>query len=382
MRFPNWGLSLFVFAGTASAQYAGMTLPPSGNNQKAEVVQYIGPVRISIDYSSPSVHSSAGNAAGKDRRGHIWGELVPYGLSDLGFGNGKPGPWRAGANENTVFAASHEVLIEGKPLPAGHYGLHMIPNKDEWTIIFSKNWHEWGSFFYEESEDALRVNVKPHPHEYREYLTYEFPERKAESALAELQWEDLAVGWHIQVPNINDIYISRLKEDLANQPGFDFHGYDAAAQYTIQSKANLEQGLKWAEAAISMPGIGQANFGTLSTKAQVLHAMGREEESKATMQAALRLPGTSPTDIHQYARRLQQAKQIDEANEVFRFNAERNGDAWPVHVGLARMYISKGDTKQALEQARIAVKQAPDELNRKNLEAMIDALQSGKPVTQ
>src|SRR5579872_150380 len=100
MRFTFRGLSLFVFAGSVFAQYPGMTLPPSGNNQKAETVQYIGPVRISINYSSPAVHAGTG----KDRRGHIWGELVPYGLSDLGFGNGKPGPWRAGANENTVFA--------------------------------------------------------------------------------------------------------------------------------------------------------------------------------------------------------------------------------------------------------------------------------------
>ena len=382
MRFLYWGVSLFVFAGSVFAQYPGMTLPPSGNNQKAETVQYIGPVRISISYSSPSVHVPTGPAAGKDRRGHIWGELVPYGLSNLGFGNGKPGPWRAGANENTVFATSHDVLVEGKPLPAGRYGLHMIPTKDDWTIIFSKNSHEWGSFFYEESDDALRVNVKPHPHEYREYLTYEFPERKPESAVVELQWEDLAVGWHIQVPRINDIYISRLREDLANQPGFDFHAYDIAAQYTIQSKTNLEQGLKWAEAAISMPGIGVANFRTLSVKAQVLHAMGRDDESKKTMQEALRLPGTTPTDIHQYARQLQQGKSIDEANAVFQFNAERNGDAWPVHVGLARMYISKGDTKQALEHAKIAVKQAPDDLNRKNLEAMIESLEAGKPVIQ
>jgi tetratricopeptide (TPR) repeat protein len=155
-----------------------------------------------------------------------------------------------------------------------------------------------------------------------------------------------------------------------------------AAQYTIQSKKNLEQGLKWAEAAISMPGIGQANFRTLSVKAQVLHAMGREEESKATMQTALRLPGVSPIDIHQYARQLQQEKLMDEANEIFKLNAERNGDAWPVHVGLVRMYISKNDTKQALEHARMAVKQAPDEINRKNLQAMIEALEAGKPVAQ
>src|ERR1700731_2710094 len=89
----------FVFAGVASAQFPGLTLPPSGNNQKAAVVQYIGPVRVAIDYSSPAVHGTDG----KDRRGQIWGKLVPYGLTNLGFGNGKPGPWRAGANENTVF---------------------------------------------------------------------------------------------------------------------------------------------------------------------------------------------------------------------------------------------------------------------------------------
>ncbi len=378
MRFTKWGLATLVLAGTVSAQYPTLTLPPSGNNQKAAVVQYIGPVRISIDYSSPAVHGPNG----QDRRGHIWGELVPYGFANLGFGNGKPSPWRAGANENTVFANSHEVLIEGKPLPAGQYGLSMIPDKEEWTLIFSKNSGAWGSFFYEESEDALRVKVKPHKHEYREYLTYEFLDRKPESATAELQWEDLAIGWNIKVEGIHDIYISRLKHDLTNSPSFDFHAFSIAAQYTVQSKQNLDQGLKWAEAAISMPGIGQANFNTLSTKAQVLMAMGRTDDAKATMQIALRLPSTTPVDIHQYARQLQIAKKMPEAIEVFKFNAEKNGDAWPVHVGLARVYIASGDTQKALEQAKIAIKQAPDELNRNNLQAMIDALQSGKPVTQ
>src|SRR6516165_10991668 len=77
----------------------GLATPPSGNNQKASVAQYIGPVSITIEYSSPAVHGPNG----KDRRGQIWGKLVPYGLTDLGFGNGKPCPWRACANENTIF---------------------------------------------------------------------------------------------------------------------------------------------------------------------------------------------------------------------------------------------------------------------------------------
>ena len=161
MRFLTVLLPILL-AGTLAAQYPGLTLPPSGNNQKAEVAQYIGPVRVTIEYSSPAVHT----ADGKDRRGQIWGKLVPYGLADLGpFGNGKPDPWRAGANENTVFTAAEDVVIEGKPLPAGRYGLHMIPGKEEWIIVFSKNSNAWGSFSYDESADALRVTVKPHPHE-------------------------------------------------------------------------------------------------------------------------------------------------------------------------------------------------------------------------
>jgi hypothetical protein len=90
-------------------------VPPSGNNQKASVSQFIGPVKVTIEYSSPAVHSPTG----EDRRGKIWGKLVPYGLANLGAGNGNPDPWRAGANENTVFSAAEGVMVEGKPLPPG-----------------------------------------------------------------------------------------------------------------------------------------------------------------------------------------------------------------------------------------------------------------------
>src|SRR5438270_10101880 len=114
-------VSLVLVSGTAlfGQFFPGMTLPPSGNNQRAFISQHIGPVEVSIDYSSPAVHGPDG----KDRRGQIWGKLVPYGLTDLGFGNGKPGPWRAGANENTVFAVSDDVAVNGQRLPAGRYRL-------------------------------------------------------------------------------------------------------------------------------------------------------------------------------------------------------------------------------------------------------------------
>ena len=383
--FHNWPmgtvrgsfLSLFL-AGAAWAQFPGLTLPPSGNNQKAAVTQYIGPVQVTIEYSSPAVHGPNG----VDRRGQIWGKLVPYGLSDLGYGNGKPGPWRAGANENTVFAVSHDVLVEGKPLAAGRYGLHMIPGPQEWTIVFSKNASAWGSFFYEDSEDALRVTVKPHKHEYREWLTYEFPVRKPEEATVELQWEELAVPWTIQVPDANEIYFSRLRRELTTVPGFMPEGFDTAAQFCVQKNIHLDQALKWADAAITARYVGREDFGTLSVKALVLTKMGREEEARAVMQTALHHRTATPMDIHQYGRQLLAAKKNAEAMEVFRYNAERNGDAWPVHVGLARGYAAAGDLPKALEEARKALPQAPDEPNRKVLEAMIAALSQGKPVAQ
>jgi hypothetical protein len=366
-----------LFAGNLLAQYPGLTLPPSGNNQKAEVVQYIGPVLITIEYSSPAVHT----ADGKDRRGQIWGKLVPYGLADLGpFGNGKPDPWRAGANENTVFTAAEDVVIEGKPLPAGRYGLHMIPGKDEWIIVFSKNSNAWGSFTYDESADALRVTVKPHPHEYREYLTYEFPVRKPAEAVAELQWEDMAVPWTIRVASVADIYISRLRQELTSVPGFNWQGFQSAAQYCVQENTHLEQGLKWAEDSIAKPFVGEANFTTLSTKADILAKLGRNQEANSIMETAIKLPSATALAIHQYGRQLLAEKKVDEALAVFQYNASRYKDEWPVHVGLARGYAAKGDTKQALEHAKKAVAQAPDPLNKQSLEAMVKALESGQPI--
>ncbi|HEV2686936.1 MAG TPA: DUF2911 domain-containing protein [Bryobacteraceae bacterium] len=365
-----------TFAGALFAQFPGLTLPPSGNNQRASVIQYIGPVQVTIEYSSPAVH--AGN--GQDRRSQIWGKLVPYGMSDLGLNGGKLSPWRAGANENTVFAISDPVTIEGQALAAGRYGLHMIPGQDEWTIIFSKNAHAWGSFFYDESDDALRVKVNPTKHEYREYLTYEFSGRKPAETTAALQWEELSVPWTIKVDDIKEIYTSRLRRELTAEVAFDYRAYDAAAQYLANANVHLEEALKWADKAISMPFIGQANFDTLSTKALVLSKMGRGQEAMTIMQGAIKLPGTTALQIHGYGRTLQQLKQNQAALEVFKYNFERNGDAWPVHVGLMRGYAGIGDLPQALEHARKAVAQAPDAANKNNLENMVKLLSEGKNI--
>lgn len=361
----------------ASAQWSGLTYPPNGDNQHAIVIQYIGPVRLSIDYHSPNVHAPDGS----DRRGKIWGKLVPYGMANLGFGTcGDNCPWRGGANENVVFTTSHDIKIQGQPLKAGSYGLHFIAGENEWTIIFSNNSTSWGSFTYDQKEDALRVTAKPEKSEYHEWLTYEFTDRETDHATAILKWEDLQLPWKITVDNISDYYVEAMDRELRNDAGFNYQNWIAAAEYTVQAKSHLDQGLKWAETAVNSPSYGIENFQTLSTLADLQEANGKTADAEKTRDKALNHPTATASDIHQYARQLLQQKKADEAIKVFQLNAKRFPNEWPTELGLARGYSAKGDYKTALQHAQLAMKQAPDDNNRKNVQKLIETLQQGKDI--
>ena len=365
--------SAMLVASSVATYGQSITLPPDADNERSEVAQQIGMVRAALEYHSPDVHGPNG----EDRRGKIWGGLVPWGIHDLGF-NGRKGPWRAGANENTVFSVSHPVLIEGKPLAAGRYGLHMLAGESEWTIIFSKNSSSWGSFSYDQAEDALRVTVKPEKAPYREWLTYDFTDRRPDRATVALLWEELRVPFTITVPDPAGLYIDNMRLELRNAAGFRWQSWQAAAQYCLQQNRNLPEALTWAETAITLPGIGQTNFSTLSTKAQILAKMSRTEEAAAVMAKALDLPGTTVFEIHQYGRQLLAQGKPQEALAVFEKNAKRFGDTWPVHVGLARGYSATGDYKTALKHAELALPQAPDDINRKSLTDAVARLKQGQ----
>jgi len=369
-------LPLLLLAATAAT--AQLTMPPDGANQRASVTQYIGLVKVTIDYHSPKVHNPH---TGEDRRGKIWGKLVPYGLVDLGFGTCKECPWRAGANENTVFTVSHDVKIEGKTLPAGSYGLHMIPGENEWIIVFSKNNNSWGSFFYDPAEDALRVNVKPGKSEYHEYLTYEFPERQLDKATAALKWEELQVPFAISVENINDLYLAAMRNDLRGEKGFEWQNWSAAARFALENK-DAKEGLEWAKVAASPRFPGNMNFSTLSTLADLQAANGLEAEAKKTRESALNHPTATVFDLHQFGRQLLAKGKKEEAMAVWQLNAKRHPNEWPVNVGLARGNSALGHYDEALKYARIALTQAPDEMNKTALAEGIRKLESGKDMNQ
>ena len=373
-------LGLLILAFTLSVPVfgaQGLTFPPSGDNPQASVTQAIGPVRVTIDYSSPHV------VRGKnDRKGKIWGELVPWGMSDLGFNGCASCPWRAGANENTTFAVTHAVKVQGQDLAAGTYGLHMIPGQDEWTVIFSKDASSWGSFWYDPRNDALRVKTKAGKSEYHEWLTYEFTEREAAKATLALKWEELQVPIAITVDNPNQIWVDNMRSDLRTFAGFSWQNWQQAAAFCAQNKINLPEGLKWAERAVSDPtwSGGQENFTTLSTLSLLQAANGRAEDSQKTFDKALNHPTAQPVQIHQAARTLMAAGNKEQAMRVFQFNAKRFPNQWPVHVGLMRGYAAMGDKKKALEEGKLALAQAPDVANRKNLQGLVKQLEEGKVI--
>jgi hypothetical protein len=357
-----------------------ITRPPSGENQHATVSQNIGLVRVTIDYNSPKVHNPFTN---EDRRGKIWGTLVPWGMSKgLGYGNCTECPWRVGANENTTFTVSHNVQVEGQTLKAGTYGLHMVADPDTWTVIFSNDSTNWGSFFYDPVKDALRLEVKPQKSDYHEWLTFDFTERRPDRATVAMKWEDLQLPMAITVPNIDQYYIAQMRQELQGAHGFDWQNYDAAAQYAMTHKIALPDALQWAQIASRSGFPGQENFSTLSTLADAQEANGMTADAAKTRDRAMNHPTASAIQLHQYGRQLQQQGKKEQALAVFELNAKKHPNQWPVNVGLARGYSSVGRYKDALKYAKLAAAQAPDETNKKNLQQGIAKLEQGKDMNQ
>ena len=358
---------LLMFSMTVAAQETSqLSTPPNGDNEHAEVSQWIGPVKVSIDYHSPKVH----NPANTDRTGHIWGEVVHYGFVDEGFGPTKGAPWRAGANESTSITFSSDVKVEGKTLKAGSYALFLDAEKDgPWQWIFS-NHLGWGSFQYDPKDDVLRVPVTPQDAPFTEFLTYGFDERRPDSAVAYLQWEKKRIPFKIEVPNVNELYVAKMRQDLQSWAGFNFQDWQTAAQFCADNKINLVEALTWADKAINGPfrgaTIGHEDFSTLATKAAVLGALGREPEADSVMQKALQLPGTDAYSVYAYGMGLLRHDKKDKAMNVFVFNQQQHPqDKFWTSLGLARGYTALGDKKNAISNWEIVLRNVPANLSNR-----------------
>jgi tetratricopeptide (TPR) repeat protein len=360
---------LFVNSVTFS-QIMPLTLEPDGGNKKASVSEQIGIVKIEIAYSRPGV---------KGREGKIWNTPVAhYGFVDQGHGTSTAAPWRAGANENTTMSFSHPVKIEGQDLPAGKYGFFISLGESESTLVFSKVSNSWGSFYYDEKEDALRVTIKNQVLDKSvEWLKYEFVDQTDNSATIAMSWEKRMIAFKVEA-DTKGLQIAAFKSDFrTTRPYYD---YISAANYCIQNNVELEQALAWMDRAIYFRIMGEKNFRSLSTKAAVLTKMGRMDEAKKVMDEAL--PMGSVLDVHFYGRGLLNQNQSAEAFKVFKLNYDKNPNEFTTHIGMARGYSALADYKKAMNFLKTALPKAPDDGGKRNVEAMIKKLEEGKDINK
>lgn len=363
-------ITSLLFAASSFAQVPYNGAIPNGYTKKASVSEQVGLTKVTISYHRPAVNG---------REGKIWGQLVHKGFVDQGFGNRKPAPWRAGANENTIIEFDRDVKVEGQALPKGKYALFIAYDSLESMVIFSGRTDGWGSFFYDQQYDALRVNVKPQPLvQSVENLKYEFTSQTPNAAVVALNWEKLSIPFKVEVDYLKQQYEAFVAE--AQQPtGFTPQGLNIAANWALQNNYQLDKALDWATMATSpnFPG-NPSYYPGLLTKANILDKLGRVDEATAVMKSAL--PVGTIGELQQYGRHLVNAKKYKEALEVFKFNYTKHGDQFITLTGMARGLSANVEYANALEYANKALSFAPNEAAKQAVQGMIDKLKAGKDI--
>jgi len=321
-------------------------------SQQAAIKQRVGLTDITITYHRPLTNGRK-----------IWGGLVPMGEV-----------WRAGANENTTIEVSSDVIVEGKPLAKGTYGLHMIPTADTWTVIFSNMSTAWGSYTYDQKEDALRVTVKPRPNEMEEALEYEFEDVTPDSATMTLKWEKLAVPVKIAVTP--EATVANIRGQMRGDAQYQWQAPMQAANFCLTHKINLEEALKWVNLSIQ----NEERFENLSTKADVLKAMNKPDEAKKTWEQAI--AKTTPIQLYSYARRLQSEKKDAEAIDMLKEVSKRYPETSFGLLADARIKSAAGDFAGATEDAKKAQAVAINDQQKNNIKVLIDRLQAKQDINK
>lgn len=353
----NIRLILFTSAaafGCAFSALAQTDLNLPEASQLAVVKQRVGVTDITITYHRPLV---------KGRK--IWGGVVPMDKV-----------WRAGANENTTFEVSDPILVEGKPLPKGTYGLHMIPSANSWTIIFSKMAVAWGSYTYDKAEDALRVEVKPLTiADNEEALEYEFENPTANSVTVTMKWEKVAVPVRVTV-NDADTVFPGIRNQLRGRAQYSWGPPNEAANFALEKKTNLEEGLKWADLSIQ----NEERFENLSTKADLLKAMNKTDEAKKVWDHAVEL--ATPAQMYSYARQLQSQQREAEAMDILKSVAKKAPETVWGHLAQARIKSAAGDFDGAATELKAGLAVSASEQQKSAMKQLLDRLAAKQDINK
>jgi hypothetical protein len=353
----------------AFISHGQITEPAAGGNKRASVSEWIGVTRVQIDYNRPRVNG---------REGKIWGQLVHYGFADLHYGTSKSAPWRAGANENTTFTVSTDVMIDGKILPEGKYGFFIAMGKEKATLVFSKFNTAWGSFYYDAKDDALRVEVPVVSTDRSvEWLKYEFDEQTDTSAVISMQWEKVKVPFTVTV-DLHQTQIEAFRREFNSGQFYRYwQNMHAAANYCLVNNVNLEEGLSWSERSINTF-FGESNFQTLSTYSGLLKKHNRKREADSVMAAAL--PMAKPLQLLIYGISLNKMKQHREAFTIFEYGYKKFPKEDYSILGMMMGYYFLDNKKEAVKFGEKGKTTSKDPGFRGYFDSLVKDINAGKSV--
>ena len=326
------------------AQAPALVLPRA--SQRASVTEHVGLTRMSITYDRPTVNGR-----------EIWGKLVPY-----------DSVWRAGANENTVIEFSSTVRIGGEELPAGRYGVHMIPSTREWMVILSRQANAWGSFSYDPAEDAVRLPAVPVAAPLQEALTYTFDDPDSGSVTATMRWEKLAVPFTVET-DYKQVVVDSLREQLRGLGRFFWQPWMQAAAWCADNDVNLAEASEWAQRSIAI----NENFGNLRVKATLLEKTGDAASAATLRRRAFEL--ATEADMNNYGYQLLGEGKVDSAIVVFKRNVKDYPQSWNVYDSLGEAYAVQGDKRRAGELYRRARSMTKDPAQQARINGILAGLE-------
>ncbi len=244
-------VALVLFGGEPLLAQAPLRVPRL--SQAAKVSQTVGLSEVSIAYHRPGVKGRA-----------VFGDVVKFG-----------DPWRAGANEPTVFTFSDEVTIAGKKLAPGSYRFVAFPVKEgEWGIVFNTDVKNWGSI-YEAAFDTLRFSVMPQAGPHEEWMSFSFTDLTPASARVVLAWEKVRISFLVEFNTLAKLQASMGTWQLLN----------SAARFALDNSVYPTEAMAWADRSIAL----DKNARNLQTKAELLAKEGKKKEAIAVAEEAMQV---------------------------------------------------------------------------------------------
>lgn len=255
----------FAVVTLCTAQAQTIKTPQPSPTQTIKQDFGIGTVELS--YSRPGI---------KGRK--IYSDLAPSGQV-----------WRTGANGATTLTFSDEVMIGGTKVAPGKYGLLSIPDKENWTLILTKQTDVTSPAAYKMESDVVRVNAKPKQTTApTETLTMQFSNVKANSMELDIMWDKVAVS----LPITADVD-TKIMGQIKNAMTQDNKPYFASAMYYLENGKDLNEALTWFDKAIEQ---NPKAFWIHHQRANTLAKLGKKAEAKTAAAKSIELAKEAKND--------------------------------------------------------------------------------------